>query len=249
MKETLNKKQKSPGKSKKTANSLFSNFDFRMSLKSKRLKQEQLKYDKLIEELSNDISKKLSLGFDETNIRIPKEYNLQDIVKYILKKENRNKNDVLIIRYFLFQYPALLDSMNLGSRYYETKEILNKIAMHLKKEEIQKKNVVFYNGQIGKTFYIILEGQVSVLLPTEYSANITMDKYLEYLNFLKELKDYELLRLCFESNKNLLDKYDYEMDKKLKNFDYCLDKVIPNNHKKEEIDPEIYMNKYFFNDK
>ena len=83
----------------------------------------------------------------------------------------------------MFQYPALLDSMNLGSRYYETKEILNKIAMHLKKEEIQKKNVVFYNGQIGKTFYIILEGEVSLLLPTEYSANITMDKYLEYLDF------------------------------------------------------------------
>ena len=249
MKETLNKKQKSPGKSKKGANSLFSNLDFRISLKSKRLKQEQLKYDKLIEELSTDISKKLSYGFDETNIKIPKEYNLQDIVKYILKKENRNKNDVLIIRYFLFQYPALLDSLNLGSRYYETKEILNKIAIHLKKEEIQKNNVVFYNGQIGKTFYIILEGEVSVLLPTEYSANITMDKYLEYLDFLKELKDYDLLRLSYESNKNLLDKYDYEMDKKLKYFDYCLDKVIPNNHKKEEVTPEIYMNKYLFKDK
>ena len=39
------------------------------------------------------------------------------------------------------------------------------------------------------------------------------------------------------------------MDKKLKNFDYCLDKVIPNNHKKEEIDPEIYMDKYLFKDK
>ena len=249
MKETSNKKQKSPGKSKKTTNTLFSNFDFKMSLKSKRLKHEQLKYDKLIEELSTDISKKLSYGLDETNIKIAKEINLQDIVEYILKKENRNKNDVLIIRYFLFQYPALLDSMNLGSRYYETKEILNKIAIHLKKEEIKKNNVVFYNGQIGKTFYIILEGEVSVLLPTEYSANITMDKYLEYLNFLKELKDYELLRLSFESNKNLLDKYDYEMDKKLKNFDYCLDKVIPNNNKKEEIDPEIYMNKYIFKDK
>ena len=89
--------------------------------------------------------------------------------------------------------------MNLSLHYYETREIINKIAIHLKKEEVPKDNVVFYNGQIGKAFYIILEGEVSVLIPSEYSADITMDKYLQYLKFLYELNDYELLRLSYAS--------------------------------------------------
>ena len=249
MNENTNQKKKFSLKSKKLSVHSMSNFDFRMSIKSKTLKEEQLKYDKLIEELSNEISKKLSFGLDELNLKLSKEYNLQDIVKYILKKNNRNKKQITILRYFLFQNPTLLETMNLTSKYLETKEILNKIAIHIKKEEIPQNNVVFYNGQIGKTFYIILEGEVSILIPAEYNANITMDKYLEYLKLLYQFKDYELLRLSYESNKKILNKYEYEMGVELKNFDYCLDKVIPNNYKKEEINVENYINRFLFMEK
>ena len=225
--------------------SLF-NSDFKMSMRTKRLKEEQIKYDKIIEELSIEITKKLSYGIDEFNMRLSRDVNLQEIVKYILKKESRNKNHVIILRYYLFKFPSLLETMNLSLKYFETKEILNKIAIHLKKEEVPKNNVVFYNGQIGKTFYMILEGEVSVLLPNEYNIEITMDQYLEYLKGLYEYKDYELLRLSFESNKNILDKYDYEQGDELLNFDYCFDKVLPTNLEKEEIDAQSYINRFLF---
>ena len=66
--------------------SLF-NSDFKMSMRTKRLKEEQLKYDKIIEELSIEITKKLSYGIDEFNMRLSRDVNLQEIVQYILKKE------------------------------------------------------------------------------------------------------------------------------------------------------------------
>ena len=244
----FNKKSKSPGK-KRSKNFSLLDFDFRMSMRTKKLRQEQMKYDKIIDDLSNEISKKLSYGIDESNMKLSLDINLQDVVKYILKKESKNKYHVIIIRYYLFQFPTLLETMNLSLKYYETKEILNKIAIHLKKEEVEKNNVVFYNGQIGKSFYIILEGEVSVLIPSEYSVDITMDKYLQYLKFIYELNDYELLRLSYESNKNLLDKYDYEVENELKYFDYGFDKVLPNNIKKEEIDVQTYIDRFLFMEK
>ena len=227
--------------------SLF-NSDFKKSLVTKRLQEEQLKLEREIEELSNEINKKLSYGIDEFNMRLSKDINLNEMVKYILKKETRNKNDVLILRYYLFKFPSLLETMNLSFRYYETKEILNKIAIHLKKEEIKKNQIVFYNGQVGKIFYMILEGEVAVLIPSEYIMEINMDQYLEYLKNLYVLKDYELLRLSYESNRNTLDDFDYEMGEELKNFDYCLDKVVPNNLEKEEVDVETYINRFLFLD-
>ena len=248
MEENFFKNKKSPLKKKKTNRISIDNLNFKMSIKSKKLKQEQMKYDKLIEEISTEITKKLSLGIDEFNLKLSTEVNLQDLVKYILKKDFRSKNHVVIIRYYLFQFPTLLEAMNLSLKYYENKDILNKIAIHLKKEEIKKNHIVFYNGQIGKTFYIILEGEVSVLLPTEYSVEITMEKYLDYLKYLYNLQDYELLRLSYESNKNILERYDYEMDDELRNFDYGFDKVLPSSLFKEEIDAQGYINRFSFLD-
>ena len=144
MNENTNQNKKFSLKSKKLSVHSMSNFDFRMSIKSKTLKEEQLKYDKLIEELSNEISKKLSFGLDELNLKLSKEYNLQDIVKYILKKNNRNKKQITILRYFLFQNPTLLETMNLTSKYLETKEILNKIAIQILKKKKYPKIMWFF---------------------------------------------------------------------------------------------------------
>lgn len=234
-------------KTKKIASPLIPTL--RMSLKSKRIRQEQLKLEKEIEELANEILKKISYGIDEFNVKLPKDINLQEYIKYILNKDSRNKYQIIVLRYYLSQFSSLLETMNLSTKYFATKEILNKIAIHLKKEEITKNNIVFYNGQIGKTFYIILEGEVSVLLPNEYNLFMTMDEYLEYLKYLYKFNDYELLRLSYESNKEILKMNDYEMSTELINFDYCLDKVLQSNYQKGEITVEEYIKRFDYSDK
>jgi hypothetical protein len=138
--------------------------------------------------------------------------------------------------------------MNLSTKYYATKEILNKIAIYLKKEEIQKDYIVFYNGQIGKTFYIILEGEVSILIPSEYNALITMEQYLEYLKYLYAYNEYELLRLSYESNKELLKQKDCEVSPELEHFDYCFEKVLQFNYRRENMDVESYIKRFDYLD-
>ena len=224
-----------------------------MAIKSKRSKEEEIILEEIIENIAYDIAKNTinENGEESYNFDLPKSINLKEIIKYILEKEIRKKNYIILLRYYLSQFQSLLETINLSNKLYETKEIVNKIAMYVKREEVKKNKVIFYNGQIGKTFYIILEGEVSVLIPNEFNVEITPDKYLNYLKCLYKLNEYELLKLSYESNKKIINEVDYPYADVLKNFDYCLDKILSLNHKMEEISVEAYINRFlvFDNDR
>ena len=149
-----------------------------------------------------------------------------------------------MLRYYIAQFSPLIEVIKLSDKYNDSKEIFQKIAINLKKEEIAKDKVIFYNGQIGKTFYIILEGEVSILIPCEYTVKISIEKYYEYLQHLYKFREYELLRLSFESNKNIVDNIDYQFGDIIKSFDYCLDKTLPFNCELEEISAESYIERF-----
>ena len=228
----------------------LSDSKMKMPIKSKKYREEELRMEEIIDNLSNEITKNTlnENGEEIYNIKLPKSLNLKEIIKYILEKEVRKKNYIILLRYYLTQFQSLLETINLSNKYYETKEIVNKIAMYIKREEIKKDKVIFYNGQIGKTFYIILEGEVSVLIPNEFNVEITPVKYLNYLKYLYNLNEYELLKLSYESNKKIINEVDYEFADILKNFDYCLDKCLSLNYKMEEISVESYINRFLFFD-
>ena len=228
----------------------LSDSKMKMPIKSKKYREEELRMEEIIDNLSNEITKNTlnENGEEIYNIKFPKSVNLKEIIKYILEKEVRKKNYIILLRYYLTQFQSLLETINLSNKYYETKEIVNKIAMYIKREEIKKDKVIFYNGQIGKTFYIILEGEVSVLIPNEFNVEITPVKYLNYLKYLYNLNEYELLKLSYESNKKIINEVDYEFADILKNFDYCLDKCLSLNYKMEEISVESYINRFLFFD-
>ncbi len=45
-----------------------------------------------------------------------------------------------------------------------TLELLNKLCKEIVQEEFKKGDVVFYEGDIGKKFYMILVGSVDILI-------------------------------------------------------------------------------------
>jgi CRP-like cAMP-binding protein len=45
-----------------------------------------------------------------------------------------------------------------------TLELLNKLCMEIQQEDIKKGEILFYEGDIGKKFYMILEGSVNILI-------------------------------------------------------------------------------------
>ena len=218
-------------------------------IESKIKREEKLLEDEIYE-MSKYIKTKLSLGLDIFRIQLPDTaFDLKKIIFFILNKNQRKQSDNIVLRQYLVSNPEFIDTLKLREQISDPKELLLKISQYLKKEEIYKDKVIFYNGQLGKSFYLILEGEVSILLPYEYKIKITDKQLFKYMSFLLEHKEYELIRLILESNSMMLNENDYRENELYIKFKSVIDKALPVYMETEKISSFDYIKRYnFFKD-
>jgi hypothetical protein len=205
--------------------------------------------EKLLEDEINEVGKyikmKLSFGIDIFSISLPDTtIELKKIIYYIFNKFERTYVDNIILRQYLITYPEFIDTLKLRDQMSDPKELLFKISQNLKKEDLYQDRVVFYNGQYGKSFYLILEGEVSVLLPYEFKLRLTDKQVFKYMYYLLQLKEYELIRLMLENNKHIINDIDYRENTlylKLKSYS---ERGLPSNIETEKISAQEYMKRY-----
>ena len=205
--------------------------------------------DNLIEDEIAEIGKyvqlKLSFGINIFSVQLPDtNIDLKKIILYIFNKSQRNPIDNIVLRQYLVSYPEFIDTLRLREQISDPKDLLLKLSQNLKKEEIRQDRVVFYNGQYGKSFYLILEGEVSVLLPVEFKLKLTDKQVFKYMYYLLEHKEYELIRLIFENNRHLLNDFDYRENTlyhKLKSYS---ERGLPINVETEKINSKKYIQRY-----
>ena len=190
------------------------------------------------------------MGIDIFHIQLPDSLiELKKIIFSILNNTQRKPEDNIVLRQYLISYPEFIDHLKLKEEITDSKDLLLKISEHLKKEEIEKDKVIFYNGQFGKTFYLILEGEVSVLISYEFKIKITDKQLFEYMNFLMEHKEYELIRLILESNHLVLNDNDYGDNILYLKYKSVIDKALPLHLETEKITSLDYIKRYnFFNE-
>ena len=211
------------------------------------IKREEKLLEDEIYDMSKYIKNKLTLGLDIFRIKLPDtSFESKKILFYILNKIQRKYRDNIVLRQYLVSYPELIDTLKLRETISDPKELLFKISQHLKKEEIFKDTVIFYNGQLGKKFYLILEGEVSVLLPYEYRVKITVTQLFEYMNFLLKHKENELIRLIIESNSTILNDNDFGDNKLYNKFKSAIEKPLPAYLETEIISSLDYIKRYNF---
>jgi CRP-like cAMP-binding protein len=210
-----------------------------------RLKREEKLLEDEIYEMSKYVKTKLSLGQDIFRIQLPdSSFDIKKIIFYILNKTQRKPSENIVLRQYLVSYPEFIDTLKLREQISDPKELLLKISQHLKKEEIFQDKVIFYNGQLGKTFYLILEGEVSILLPYEYRIKITDKQLFKYMNFLLKHKEYELIRLILDSNNIVLNDDDYGENELYIKFKSVVDKALPAHLETEKISSQDYIKRY-----
>ena len=236
--------------SKSLVRKMIDNATKAKDIESKIKREEKLLEDEVYE-MSKFIKTKLALGMDIFRIPIPDTaFDLRKIIFFILNKIQRKPSDNIVLRQYLVSYPEFIDTLKLREQISDPKELLLKISQHLKKEEIFKDKVIFYNGQLGKTFYLILEGEVSILLPYEYKIKITDKQLFKYMSFLLEHKEYELIRLILESNSAILNEDDYRDNELYMKFKSVVDKALPVYMETEKISSLDYIKRYnFFSDR
>ena len=224
------------------------------SSKAKDLEAKIKREEKLLEdeiyEMSRYIKAKLALGLDIFRIELPDSaFEMKKIIFFILNKIQRKLSDNIVLRQYLVSYPDFIDTLKLREQLSDPKELLLKISQHLKKEEIYQDNVIFYNGQLGKSFYLILEGEVAILLPYEYKIKITDKQLFKYMSFLLQHKDHELIRLILDSNSMVINDEDYGDNELYIKFKSVVDKALPLYTETEKISSQDYIKRYnFFED-
>ena len=150
------------------------------------------------------LRKKLKLGFSLYEIPLNDYY--KELLLYIINKDIRNEYDLLIIEHFLTHFPNLIKQLNLNKNINNISEIIHKLSIFINIEKYNKDDIICINGEIGDSFYLIFEGEVSVLVPIEYEAHLTENEFYSYLNNLMNYYEYELALNSINLNFDIIQK-------------------------------------------
>lgn len=84
----------------------------------------------------------------------------REVLKVLLQKKNifRNKKELLYIKKFFSSFKMFKDMGN-----FLTNQLMLSLCRELMYLQKNKNDVIFYEGDIGKKFYIIIDGEVEVL--------------------------------------------------------------------------------------
>ena len=119
-------------------------------------------------------------------------------IQYILSNKTRNENMLIVLN-------ALLSNMKFISvvKDLEDKEkLIYSLSNYLKLEKRQKGTILFRFGNKGSKFYVVLGGEISVLIPKEIMVELTFLNYIKYLLYLKVIKEDELAKKIINVNQN-----------------------------------------------
>ena len=169
------------------------------------------------------------------------------IIKTILSKFQKDNTDIYILSHYLKILKNFMNSILQDQPDdFDYISLLKKISEDLKCEEYAKNTLMMKIGDIGKKFYVIISGSVSVLVPKIINVLMTRQQYIYHLKLLYSLGEYILLDRTFKNNlstfpdfkSNDLEKLKNKMKKKLKN------KISFN--QEEEEDKNITLDKFLY---
>ena len=133
-----------------------------------------------------------------SELKIPNEKFLYLCIKS-LQRVNPSHNDTIIISSYLFRMQNFLKLF----KDIEEKEINNQIrtiAKHLVYEKMDKNILMMKIGDLGKKAYILLHGNVDVVVKTAIRMKVTIKEYLLYIAKLIKYKEYGLINFVLNDN-------------------------------------------------
>ena len=133
-----------------------------------------------------------------------------DIVKLILTKPRKNEFDIYILKEYLKMLPKLMTMIN---KSHDPNFFLTKISMDLRIESIKGSSFLLKIDEIVNCFYVLLKGEVLVLIPKIYKISMNRIQYINHLKVLYTLGENYLLEETIRENIYIftIEKYEYEI--------------------------------------
>ena len=121
--------------------------------------------------------------------------------------KQRDIRDVIIISLYLVQMKKFMrlfgeDFTSVQDVFYY--EQLKRISSTIIYEKFHKNRIVVKYGDEGKKFFLILKGEVQVILPTKKNVTLQLRDFKRYLLLLYIYKEYEMLKMVIKENKAIL---------------------------------------------
>ena len=151
-----------------------------------------------------------------------------------LNKSNKNRNQEIIIDYL----KTLVPFMNLVNEKNEySTEIINKISKIMTYQKNIKNDLIIQYGDKGNDFYIILKGNINILVPKYSLYYMDEEEFILHLLKLRKYNQNELIIQCLRCNALIfaipterLDDLILDLQKKKSNY-YLYKKTIINKAK------------------
>lgn len=170
---------------------------------SKKKKSAEIDNNKLLSLVEEDMQK-IQNSINEYNLSLEYENKISvlDLICYILKKNTKKviENEILKI-YFIKneKLVALFKPLNISLN-----DMFSKLVGHIKYEKKLKDNILFKEGDKGDKFYIILKGEVGILIQQEKIVSCSLMEFIKCLMILYLFQEKSLVNKMIMNNRDLL---------------------------------------------
>ena len=159
--------------------------------------------NKLLYQIKEDINKiKNILEKDNEGLEESSKISFLNIICFILKKINKKFVENELLKIFFLSFDKLVHlfvplNVNLN-------DVMTKLVGQIKYERKGKNKILFKDGDRGDKFYIILKGEVGILIPQEKTINCCPTEYLKYLIILYLYQEKSLINKLLLANRETL---------------------------------------------
>lgn len=162
--------------------------------------------DEAVTSLAEYVQNKINRGIKPQDIQINIDaYDYQNILKYILNKNFRSGNELLLIKHYLTSFPKYQCNTNVTPKQYfeDPNELINKICLCIKFESKPKNTIICQLGEIGDKFYVVFKGKIAVIIAQSYEHELSESDFIEHLKVLHSYQEYDILERTVSSNRHI----------------------------------------------
>ena len=163
----------------------------------------ELNNKKLLYQIEDDINRiKNILDKNNEDLEDSSKISFLNIICYILKKINKKSVENELLKIFFLDFEKLVHlflPLNVNIN-----DIMTKLVGQIKYEKKGKNRILFKEGDKGDKFYIILKGEIGILIPQEKIINCCPTEYLKYLINLYLYQEKSLINKLLLANRDTL---------------------------------------------
>ena len=157
-----------------------------------------------------------------------------------LKKPSRSISENQIVISYLFNLNPFADSIK-SILTTNSKDFFSNLSFVLKYKFYNKNSMIYRFNEISDKFYLILNGEVDLIVPSEEIVPLTIEEYFNYLLNLRKINEFDVINKVISRNMEKFPMNEKNIDIWIKkayitiiNIKYKMEKIEKEEEKRKE---------------